>query len=319
MNYAYKVSVIIPVYNGEKYIERCLESVLNQTLDGIEIICIDDGSTDNTLKLLQKYKSYGNVKIITQKNMGPAAARNIGMKEALGKYIAFVDSDDYIETSMYNEMYNIAEGNQLDIVMCNYVNEYAEKVRVKAEFDLPKETIIDKVNIKKYIYPNLMKDGVYSVLWNNIYKKTLIDACTSLIPENIKYGEDLVFQIKLYDMTNRMYFIDKAFYHYIHRENSLSTKTKNMFESTLVFMYKIRSEYAKKWSISQKVVDYYFIYYSLMDFINSKDKKIFDRLKLYLGNNELKTALKNADWKYKYTVKLYVLFVIVKIISLLEG
>ena len=92
------VSIVIPVYNVEKYLKQCLESVVNQTLDKIEVICINDGSTDNSLNILKEYeKKYNNIIIIDQENKGPGFARNIGMKRASGKYIYFLDSDDYIE------------------------------------------------------------------------------------------------------------------------------------------------------------------------------------------------------------------------------
>ena len=114
-----KLSVIIPVYNVEEYLNECLDSITNQTLEGIEIICIDDGSTDNSPNLLKEYqKKDQRIKIITKENGGQATARNLGIKEAHGEYIAFIDSDDFIEPEMLEKLYTKAKNNNLDIAMC---------------------------------------------------------------------------------------------------------------------------------------------------------------------------------------------------------
>ena len=118
-----KISIIVPVYNAEKYIGRCLHSLINQTLKDIEIIVIDDGSKDNTNKILQKYKD--RIKIIKQKNSGVATARNKGLEIATGEYIYFVDSDDWIEKDTLEKLYSKAIDNNYDCVMCNfwYIND----------------------------------------------------------------------------------------------------------------------------------------------------------------------------------------------------
>lgn len=113
------ISVIIPVYNVEKYLEQCLDSVINQNLQDIEIICVDDGSTDNSPSILEKFSSKDNrIKIFSKENGGQASARNLGIKKAKGKYIAFVDSDDFIKEDMFVKLYDVAENNNLDIAMC---------------------------------------------------------------------------------------------------------------------------------------------------------------------------------------------------------
>ena len=113
-----KVSVIVPVYNSSTYIDKCMTSLVNQTLDDIEIIVIDDGSNDDTLKKLEKYKR--KIKLIKQKNSGVASARNKGLMNATGEYIAFVDSDDWIEQDMFQVMYNKAMEKNYDAVECDF-------------------------------------------------------------------------------------------------------------------------------------------------------------------------------------------------------
>jgi len=121
-----KVSVIIPVYNVEKYLRQCLDSVINQTLKDIEIICVNDGSTDNSLKILEEYASKDNrIKVLNQKNSGAGAARNLGMGIAKGVYLSFIDADDFIDPKMYEILYNKIEQTKTDIVICNF--QYVDK------------------------------------------------------------------------------------------------------------------------------------------------------------------------------------------------
>ena len=114
-----KVSVIVPVFNVESYLNESLDSILNQTLKDIEIICINDGSTDNSLDILETYsKKDKRIKIISKENEGQGVARNVGLDNAQGEYISFVDSDDFIKRDMLEKLYNKAENNDLDLVMC---------------------------------------------------------------------------------------------------------------------------------------------------------------------------------------------------------
>ena len=128
-----KVSVIIPVYNVEKYLEECLDSVVNQTLKEIEIICINDGSIDNSVKILEKYRDkYSNIKVINQKNLGVGRARNVGVKLAKGEYIFFLDSDDYIEVDALEKCYIEAKQHRLDVVLIDS-KSYVKLKRMNGE------------------------------------------------------------------------------------------------------------------------------------------------------------------------------------------
>ena len=125
-----KVSVIVPVYNVEKYIDKCLESLVNQTLKDIEIIIVNDGSTDNSIKIVEEYKEKYKNKIIylEKENGGLSDARNYGIQYAKGEYIAFLDSDDYVDRKMYEKLYNKAIENNSDIVECDFYWKYTNKL-----------------------------------------------------------------------------------------------------------------------------------------------------------------------------------------------
>src|SRR4051812_9727086 len=127
-----KISIIVPVYNVEKYLSRCLDSLLTQTLTDIEVIAINDGSTDSSLNILINYREMDNrLKIIDQLNGGVSSARNAGIKAANGNYIGFVDPDDWIDNEMYENLYQMVQTEQADIVMCSYIREFGTHSKAK--------------------------------------------------------------------------------------------------------------------------------------------------------------------------------------------
>ena len=157
-----KVSICIPVYNADNYLIQCLESIVNQTFSDFEIICINDGSTDNSKEILENYKNnYNFIKVINQKNMGVIAARIRAYNEASGEYIAWVDADDFVEKNMYSKLYNTAKENNADIVYCNY-NFYPHKVINKEKWFKKYDGKIDYNFISKN-----------TIQWNKIVKKEL--------------------------------------------------------------------------------------------------------------------------------------------------
>ena len=168
-----KVSVIIPVYNAERYLKQCLDSIINQTLKEIEIICVDDGSTDSSLEILKKYeKKDGRVQIIQQKNQFAGVARNNGLKIARGKYVFFIDSDDFCEISLLNSVFLVAEKNNVDIVAFDHYL-YDEKNKTnKRIYDVNYRNIIEKKNnIFNYKdFPTRIMSSINPVPWNKLIK-----------------------------------------------------------------------------------------------------------------------------------------------------
>ena len=137
-----KVSIIVPVYNVEKYIDKCLDSLVNQTLKDIQIIIVNDGSKDDSIKIIKEYQEkYGNkIKYLEKENGGLSDARNYGIPYAEGEYIAFLDSDDYIEKNAYEEMYNIAKKEEADMVECDFYWEYPNKRKEIEQLQVISET-----------------------------------------------------------------------------------------------------------------------------------------------------------------------------------
>ena len=203
-----KVSIIIPVYNVEEYIELTLNSLLNQTLKEIEIILIDDGSTDSSRDIIEDYaKKYDNIKVICQQNSGPSIARNRGIKEATGEFIVFVDSDDLLPEDSLEIRYSTAISQNADIVIGGTYKFNSKR----------------KWPMKKHFLGNEEKNVVTDsdILWtvgpcNKIFKSSLIKDIE--FPQNIKYAEDQVFVVNAYIKAKKIYSVDDIIYYYRMRE-----------------------------------------------------------------------------------------------------
>ena len=205
-----KISVIIPVYNTGNYLKKCLNSILNQTLKEIEIIIVNDGSSDNSLDIIKKYmKKNKNIILINKENGGQGSARNMGISRATGEYISFVDSDDFIDEEMLEEMYLTAKENDSDIVICN-ISDYYEKSGTMRDVSL---------NLKKEV--SIQEAILYSVpsVVNKIYRRELLQDNKLFFNEKIWY-EDFPYSIQLLVHAKKISFINKPFYHYFHRIQS---------------------------------------------------------------------------------------------------
>jgi len=202
-----KVSVIVPVYNTENYIKKCLASLVNQTLEDIQIIVVNDGSTDNSEKIinefLEKYPS--KIKYYKKENGGLSDARNYGLNYADGDYIGFVDSDDYIDYSMYEKMYDLAKKENSDIVECDFTWVYPDKTKIDTGIEYKR---------KEDFFTNSRV-----MVCNKIIKKEIINDIT--FPKGLRY-EDLEFFYKILPNVNKISVLKEPLYYYIQREASIS-------------------------------------------------------------------------------------------------
>lgn len=219
-----KISVIVPVYNTEKYLKKCIDSILNQSFKEFEIIIVNDGSTDRSADILEEYKTkYDNIVVINKKNEGQGVARNKALEICRGEYIAFVDSDDYIESNMLQSMYTKNLKNDLDIVVCNYKFVDINGNRIRDDnIVLNDNEIINKMEcIKRFLVTNTIE----GFSCNKLFKKKLFDDKNIRYPESMKY-EDIPTIATLLANANRIGFINEEFYNYFLRENStVNTKT----------------------------------------------------------------------------------------------
>lgn len=215
-----KVSIIVPVYNTAKYLSMCIESLINQTLKDIEIILINDGSTDESESIIKKYKDK-RIKYIFKKNEGIGKTRNLGIEKTNGEYLAFIDSDDYIEPNFCEVMYNKAIKDECDIVICDYYKDINERLE-EVKFASFKDT-----NLKENPeIINLINLGPC----NKIYKKDLFKNQKNRFVENLKY-EDAPFVCRLLLSAKKIGKIDECLAHYvIHEKSETTTRDERIFD-----------------------------------------------------------------------------------------
>ena len=233
------VSIIIPFYNAEKYIDKCMNSILQQEYKNIEIIFVNDGSIDNSLNKLKEYKD-NRIKIYSQNKKGVSAARNLGMEKANGKYIAFMDIDDELDSLYIKKFIESAEAEKVDVVICNYNEIYSDGS--KKEILLPWKNIkIDKKTIEERLIPQMISENenemsIRGLVWRTFIKKKTIDDNKLRFIEGIQIAEDLLFVIQLYNRVNEIYVLRDCLYNYYkNSESTLNKYLDNMIETNIIF------------------------------------------------------------------------------------
>lgn len=211
------VSVIVPIYNAEKYLSRCLDSLIHQTLENIEIICINDGSTDGSGDILRKYRQADKrIKLIQIENSGQSKARNFGLLQANGEYLGFVDSDDYVNPEMFEKMYALAQENDADCVVCGLKVEFEDSENFtqgaigwgKAKHEGTSENSSETL---KNLRTNVL---------DKLFRRSIISEQNILFPSNINLNEDGVFVWSAMPFCKMISFIKEDLYHYVQREDS---------------------------------------------------------------------------------------------------
>lgn len=218
-----KISVIVPVYNTEQYLKRCLDSIINQNFQDIEIIIVNDSSTDNSLEIINEYLKQDNriILINKEKNEGLSAARNSGIEIAKGEYILHIDSDDWIEQNYFKEMYKFTIKNKADIVISDYYEDYDNK---NIRYIQGQKEIYDiQINKFKAIENIFLFRGSTSV-WNKLIKTELYKKNEITHPQGISLGEDLAVVPKLLYYSEKIIKLNKAYYHYIQNPLSITKK-----------------------------------------------------------------------------------------------
>ncbi len=217
------ISIIIPVYKVEKYLEKCIQSVINQTYENLQIILVDDGSPDNCGKICDEYaKKDHRIEVIHKSNGGLSDARNKGLEIAKGEYIGFVDSDDYIESDMYEVLYNLLKQYNVDVSICNFYTVSQGKIAIKNADNGIKE--YNRIEILKEI---LLDNDIQSYAWNKLYKRELFGEIK--YPVGKKY-EDIGTTFYLLEKCNKVVVTGKPEYYYINRQGSI---VNNVTESTI--------------------------------------------------------------------------------------
>lgn len=296
----HKISIIIPTYNAENYIERCINSCLNQDYENVEVIVVDDGSTDKTLQICDSVTNkFENVKIISQKNSGVSAARNHGIEASLGDYILFVDADDYIEKDMCSQLAkNMTD--EIDMVICGYYiekNSIQEKCSVKEARTYLRRSFPECLN-------SLQENALLYTCWNKLFRKQKIK---TKFPVGMTFGEDSVFNFHYLVECDAIKEIPYIGYHY-SMENSVSAMHRyhsNMFgmiEKEFIEILNCLLIVGGKEEFAQKHLMDNVLYFFLPRLFETdaidKRKKIIDFLRVS-DSAYVKNALKTYQYRGK--------------------
>lgn len=291
-----KISIIVPIYNVEKYLKKCINSILEQTFNEFELILVNDGSTDQSLKICNEYKRLDSrVRVINKLNGGLSSARNAGLEVANGEYIAFVDSDDYIDSDMYNMMIGLAKERNADIVQCRFKKVYDDYYDSKME-----ELKFIEINSNNALY-KLLKIGEINVQcvvsWNKIYKKELFKDIRFPVG---KIHEDEFTTYKLFDESKKVIIMENELYYYRQVKGSImnsgfNEKRLNYLEAVKEQLnyfktknFKIYMEVLLKYEFNLKIY-----YFNVQEHIED-NSKILENIK-YEYKSIVKEIIKCSD------------------------
>ena len=317
-----KVSIVVPIYNVEKYLEKCLNTLINQTLSDIQIILVNDGASDDSGKIAKEFQKKYPEKIIylEKENGGLSDARNFGIPYATGEYIAFLDSDDYVELSIYEEMYNLAKKENSDMVECDFYWEYPGKTKEDiGELYEGKKEMLEKVRV---------------VAWNKLIKREVLEKAQVWFPKGYRY-EDVEFTYKLIPYLEKVSFVKKPYIHYMQREGSISNsqneRTKEIFEvlDHVIEFYKEKELYEEYKTQLEYLYTRYLLCSSLLRIVKISDKNIKKELLnktwtnlntkfLNWKKNEILKKQKGGKNLYMKTVNKFTYSIYCKIFSLLK-
>ena len=298
------ISIIVPVYNVEQYLIKCVDSIINQTYTNIEIILVDDGSTDNSGNLCELLaKKDSRIVVYHKENGGLSSARNFGIDKANGEFIGFIDSDDYIDNDMYETLHNLIKKDKSDVSMCGLYNIYSN-VRDS------QVTKIENIAVNKEDAIKIVLDGKLATISavNKLYKK---DIFYNLRYDIGKFYEDAFLIVKLLDKCHRNSITNEKKYHYYHRGNSITTqkftsKQLDVIDAWSMNFYIIKNKYPSIINSGKRRV--LWAYFYVLDLLCvSKDREKYDKLA-----KKLISKLKNNSYfilmSPNFTIKRKLLF-----------
>ena len=291
-----RVSIIVPIYNSEKYLSECIDSILNQTYPDIELILINDGSTDDSLKIINEYaRNNKNIIVINQENMGASLSRKNGISKSSGDYLMFIDSDDYIEKDTIENLAKIIKRDRVDIVKYEFIN------RDSWINDILPGIYSDKLEL----YKKLLTTSDLNSLANEIISKKIINLDDSIFKIKSSVGEDLMMNLYFFDKAKKIEFINQRYYYYRINEDS-STNTYNInrvlnFIKETNSLFEILPSYYKKWDLNDdSILDK--IYFNIITNMSSRIKVIvqndWNKMTRRKLNNTLdNTKITSVDYK----------------------
>ncbi len=301
------ISIVIPMYNAQEFIAKLLDSILAQTYKKFEVVIVNDGSTDNSLNIVNEYAKKDNrIKVITTPNGGVSRARNIGLKNITGKYFSFLDADDYIEKDMYEKIVDAMKKYNTDVIRCNYKKEDGDFNYISQGnmLDLSNK-VIGKEAIKNKIIPYMFENKIeaYTPL---IFAKSELLKKVKPFNEDIHMMEDLLFYLDLLLNIENIYFLDCCCYHYIFRSSSNSKRRDKLMRNLndTLKVVNIVENFLEENSFGEKIYDQvHYIYstmivkYILRTFQKEDEYKLsYEKMKELLCDSEIIRIMKNVNF-----------------------
>lgn len=297
-----KVSIIVPAYNSEDTIQKCLDSILEQTYGNIEIVIINDGSIDSTKAICAGYAAENhNIKLYNQKNQGVSAARNLGIEKATGQYLQFVDADDYIDANMTERLVSETKTTR-SWVICGCLSE-KEDVKSVIKTSAPK-----KMNKLETLRALVAPDSVRGYLVNKLFDNTIIQKYNLRMRTNISVCEDLIFCLEYAEHIQVATYIEEPLYHYIFRDDSVTHKkySSRRFSSLQAFeeIKNITKKYADRELNKSVEAHYLVLVIQLFVMLKRNHYSISSReMKIVLNNmKERQLCLWRTNWDIKYKI-----------------
>lgn len=280
------ISVVVPVYNTESYLRKCIASIQAQTYKNLEIICVDDGSADRSGIILDNMaKSDRRLHILHTENRGVSEARNTALELASGEFISFIDSDDYIEPDMYNLMIQGMRKQEVDIVTCNYSMVYGnEVVRMINKVKVP-EKPLDTIKFLEYVYERDIYKGVAGYICTRLFRRSLIMDNISkeiavVFDNRLSFGEDVVFMAEISMRARQVFYIHKSLYNYVqHEESAAHNRKKQLEKLDWIRAYEHVVKIYEENNVPEKIVD------------------LVKRMYVYRCGKTLETAFERGDHK----------------------
>ena len=299
-----EISIIVPVYNVEEYLEGCIESILNQTFKDFELILVNDGSTDKSSEICNKYKEIDSrIKVIHKDNGGLSSARNAGLNIARGKYIGFVDSDDTIHPRMYEILYDLIKKHKADISCCNYKNIYTLCTEYNTDIEQAEVIEMDNIQAINNLYDKEI--GVRLVVaWNKLYSKHLFD---DIRYEVGRIHEDEFIIHRILYKCRKIVYANNELYHYLQREGSIMSKISYKKKVDALLSQSDRMRFCRKVGLIDmcnyisKIYEYNFftLYKEICKNINSETELLNEIRKDFIYSLNTLLRLKNYSVKEK--------------------
>lgn len=248
------LSVIVPVYNVEMYLSQCVKSILNQTFDNFEVILVDDGSKDSSGQLCDDFAvSDSRISVIHKENGGNTSARKAGLEKAVGKYVAYVDSDDWIDSEMFRIMVSAIQASQLDMVCCQYSVECENRTIpyvMNWESGIYREEKLEQVKQNILCYKDRCDFGISPSIWGKIFVRRKLLSYQMQVPEEIKMGEDVAVTVPYILCCDNIQILNESFYHYRMNNASITHTLKpNILHENLVLIDYLQRVIAPQWKM----------------------------------------------------------------------